>query len=530
MKPLNGPAARHTNPAPHPEARSVPLESSASKASNASTSASSASPSLYPEASSRQNAASRAEPRIEPRLPPLSSDMRPDSAILLVAEPRTEPRTEVRPDAERSQAKTLNPAPVLNPAQALKREIARERECEPQARRQQLFEQRQDRRTDQRPTPRAEPRPEQRPEQRLEQPKQQRQEQRQQLEPSPQQTKELPANARGERPADSGRQEEGKRPGTADQPEPNRQARPTIQQQRMAGKPPETDTNPEPAPMPQSDLPMRPGPIQLQHPALPLPETVPGEEGMPGPWFQPLPLPPSSQGSGLPPTAADYYPSLRDAMGSTLLMLACREGNAELVAFLLESCPLAYAQALDVFGRNAAMIARDSGHPALLALLQQAGVELQPQNPALQWYLQNRGDLAAASRTQDWQALASILSQDHFMNLRDANGRTLIFHAVMNADLEAVRFLCGCLDAPFVGWKDAYGNSVFRYTTRIPNVETGAAICQELRAVRRRTRWHHKRRPWRRDDDDGAIVWSEPGWREPGWRDRQRNKERDPET
>ncbi len=199
-------------------------------------------------------------------------------------------------------------------------------------------------------------------------------------------------------------------------------------------------------------------------------------------------------------------------MGQTLLMQACREGHAELVAFLLESCPLAYAQALDVFGRNAAMIARDSGHPALLALLQQAGVELQPENPALQWYLQNRGDVSMASRTQDWQALASILAQDHFMNLRDAEGRTLIFHAVMNADLQAVRFLCGCLDSPFVGWKDAYGNSVFRYTTRIANVETGAAICQELRAVRRRTRWQRKQRPWRREDA-AEMIWSEPDWR-----------------
>lgn len=518
MKPLNGPIARHTQPAPHPEVRPVTLESSASTSSTASTSASSASPTLYPEASSRQNAASRAEPRIEPRLPPLSSDMRPDSAILLVAEPRTEPRTEVRPEPGRSHVKILNPAQTLNPAQALKREIDRERECEPQARRQQLFEQRQDRRTDQRLPTRTDSRPEQRPEQRLEQPKEQRQEHRQQREPSPQQAKELPSDTRCEPPADSGRQlEESELPQTAGQPEPYRQARPTIQQQRMAGKPPETHPNPEPAPMPQPNWPIRSGPIQLQHPALPVPEPLPGEEGMPWPWILPLPLslPPSMQGAGLPPTAADYYPSLRDAMDSTLLMLACREGHAELVAFLLESCPLAYAQALDMFGRNAAMIARDSGHPDLLALLQQAGVELQPENPALQWYLQNRGDLVTVSRTQDWQALASILSQEHFMNLRDANGRTLIFHAVMNADLEAVRFLCGCLDSPFLGWKDAYGNSVFRYTTRIANVETGAAICQELRAVRRRTRWHHKRRPWRRDEFH-AFDFTEPAVRRMG--------------
>ncbi len=256
------------------------------------------------------------------------------------------------------------------------------------------------------------------------------------------------------------------------------------------------------------DLPWRSGPILLQ-----LPPLVAGEDGMLWPGVLPRSLPPSLQDAGLSPKAADFYSSLRDAMGNTLLMQACRAGHAELVAYLLDSCPLAYAQALDTFGRNAAMIARDSGHPALLALLQQAGVELQPENPALQWYLQNRGDLAMASRAQDWQPLASILAQDHFMNLRDANGRTLIFHAVMNADLEAVRFLCGCLDTPFVGWKDVYGHSVFRYTTRIPNVETGAAICQELRTVRRKARWQRKRGLWQRNDDAGPIVWSEPGWR-----------------
>ena len=123
-----------------------------------------------------------------------------------------------------------------------------------------------------------------------------------------------------------------------------------------------------------------------------------------------------------------------------------------------------------------------------------------------------RGDLAMAKGRQDWQPLASLLAQDHVMNLRDANGRTLLFHAVINADLEAIRFLCGCLDSPYLGWKDVYGNSVFRYTTRIPDVETGAAICEELRAYRRRTRWQHKR--WRTTRVHDEFAWSEPGWRE----------------
>ncbi len=516
MKPLNGPAGQHAIPVSHPEARAVPPSSA-----SASTAVS---PSRYPEAASVKDATSRAEPRIEPRPPPLSSDMRIDGALLLAAgpraEPRSEPRTEARPEARPDTARSLGQA--LNLGQALKQDIERACEREPLAKRQHLHEQRQDRpkeqRAEQRPPSRSDSRPEQRPEKRQEQ----RQEQRQRQEPVPQQTKNLPADPRCEPPADPGQLlEEVDLPGTVGQPAPDRQPRPPAQQQRMASKPPLLDSEPAAPSMPPPDLPWRSGPILLQLPSLPSPERVPGEEGMSWPGVLAPSLPPSLQGTGLPPRAADFYPSLRDAMGNTLLMLACRAGHAELLAYLLESCPLAYAQALDVFGRNAAMIARDSGHPALLALLQQAGVELTPENPALQWYLQNRGDLAMASRAQDWQPLASILAQDHFMNLRDANGRTLIFHAVMNADLEAVRFLCGCLDTPFVGWKDVYGNSVFRYTTRIPNVETGAAICQELRAVRRRARWQRKRAPWRRNDDDGPIVWSEPGWR-----DRERDGER----
>lgn len=269
--------------------------------------------------------------------------------------------------------------------------------------------------------------------------------------------------------------------------------RPLELRQGNAARPP----NPPTPPLPGSDtLPdphWRFGPIQWQQP---LPEFILGHGGelpllplLPLPLTLNLPLP----GLRLLPDAIRFYQSLRDTMDNSLLMQACREGHVELVMFLLEGCPPSYAQMLNIAGQNAAMIARDHDHPALLALLQQAGVELQPDNPALHWYLQHRSDLSTAATMQDWQPLAALLAQDHFMNLRDANGRTLLFHAVMNADLEAIRFLCGCLDGPYLGWKDADDHSVFRYTTRIPNVEIGAAICQELRTYRRRTRGHHRR-------------------------------------
>ncbi|MEO0318290.1 MAG: hypothetical protein RL404_1967 [Pseudomonadota bacterium] len=244
---------------------------------------------------------------------------------------------------------------------------------------------------------------------------------------------------------------------------------------------------------------------------MPLSHGLSDEPGLLPGWLSSFPLPWPPQGAPRLPEASRFYPALRDAMGDNLLMQASRAGNVAMVAYLLGACPLAYAQSLDIFGRNAAMMARDGGHTEVLALLLQAGVPLQPDNPALQWYLQRRSDLAAAA-VQDWQPFASLLTQGNVINLRDAQGRSLIFHAVMNADLNAVRFLCGCTTPPFLGWRDAYGLSVLRYTTRIPNVETGAAICQELRTLRRRTRWLHKRRP-RREDDADTIAWSEPAWR-----------------
>ncbi len=111
-----------------------------------------------------------------------------------------------------------------------------------------------------------------------------------------------------------------------------------------------------------------------------------------------LPAPPESRGlrvkderlfdqryarSNPLPDAAHFYPTLRDGFGNNLLMYACASGNAELVAFLLEICPPSWAQALNMFGLNAAMIARDYGHAELLPMLGKAGVEQQQENPAL---------------------------------------------------------------------------------------------------------------------------------------------------
>ena len=498
MKPLNEPAARLNLPSSHPEARSVP------PATNTVTS--SAWPSPEPDASSLEATAARSaassaattlkpEPKIESRPDPsralaLPREAKPERITVAISEPRTEPRPEPMRESARDLTHLLycerRPETRSEPGPGQLRERAKEPRQEP---RQQA-----------RPGTPQDPSPQHRKE-------------------PPQQRPEPPALPMRELEDPKQRHGDGWRPVGPDLREADRSPLPAEKWQDMAAKPPD----PSPKPMPGSKLPpdppFRPGPKPLHLTEPPPTLALDGEGAM-------LPLPFLLSGilpaPGQLPDAARFYLALRDAMDNTLLMQASQAGHAELVAFLLEAGSLAYARALNIFGRNAAMIARDNGHSAVLALLQQAGVELQPDNPALQWYLQNRGDLVMSARVQDWQPLAALLAQDHFMNLRDANGRTLLFHAVMNADLDAVRFLCGCLDSPFVGWKDVYGNSVFRYTTRIPNVETGTAVCQELRSYRRRTRWKHKRRPWARDEEGRELVWGEPVWRATSIRNQER--------
>jgi hypothetical protein len=294
-------------------------------------------------------------------------------------------------------------------------------------------------------------------------------------------------------------------PDTSDNPLPVQPHPAPDQPQRKSTRTPDPPPNFIPARDPP-DPALRLGPpLQRQLPQA-LPEPIFGAGGA-----EPPALPPSSMPG---PDAMRFYWSWRDDADNTLLMQACRYGDTALASLLLAGCPPGYTQALNMFGRNAAMIASDRGHAVLLALLQQAGVELQPENPALQWYLMNCADLAI--RRQDWSPLAALLAQDHYMNLRDADGRTLLFHAVMHADLDAVRFLCGCHDAPFLGWKDLYGHSVFRYTTRIAHVQTGTAICEELRTHRRRMRWQRKRERRASDERGRELAASEPVWRSGG--------------
>lgn len=454
------------------------------------------------------NPAAPGVPRIAEREPkrferedrPLSDDMKPP------AEQRSEPRVEPKPLPQQAQPQPQPqalPKPQAQPQPQLQSQPQPQIPPQPQPR------------LETQPQPQLQPQPpspSQPPPQLQSQPQPQLQSRPQpqpQLPPLPQGgQRPQPGQESPGRPADF--REAGTAPPTPAQPQPGRpdpaggREWPATARQpaRASEPPPAADGKPAASPQP----------------------AVPGPPSRPE--AQPAPLQPHELGKmifdferDVPPSkdvdaaarlvrhlqANGFEPESRDAMGNTLLMHASMSGNEALASYLLNSFPGLSPHALNSFGQNAAMMAMASGHPEILALLQKAGVQLEPDNLALTWYLQNRADLSVASQVRDWKPLAALLSQENFMNLRDANGRTLMFHAAMNADLEAVRFLCGCLTTPFLGWKDAYGNSVFRYTTRIADVELGKAICQELRALRRKTRslYKYPKREWETD-------WCEP--------------------
>ena len=177
-------------------------------------------------------------------------------------------------------------------------------------------------------------------------------------------------------------------------------------------------------------------------------------------------------------------------MGNSLLMLAAATGKPEVVKFLIERFPALINSLLNRFGENAATLAQVYC-PEVLSMLLDAGVELHPENPALQWYLSQSG--SEQSNPSRLNELAKILSQDNYVNLRDDTGKTLLFHAVIRGDVDVTRFLCNLAAGPAVVWRDATGKSLFSYTTEIADVEVGSMICKELRELRRRDRPLYKR-------------------------------------
>lgn len=183
-------------------------------------------------------------------------------------------------------------------------------------------------------------------------------------------------------------------------------------------------------------------------------------------------------------------PMAKDEMGNTMLMLAVATGKPLLARYLIGQMPGLLGHLLNRFGENAATLAQ-AYCPEVLPLLLESGVEQRPRNPVLQWYLVQ--PVVVTDSPSRLQELATLLAQDNCLNLRDEDGRTLLFHAVIRGDVDVVRFLCNLSVGPAVVWRDATGKSLFGYTTAIADVRLGSLICKELKALRRRDRPLYRR-------------------------------------
>lgn len=177
-------------------------------------------------------------------------------------------------------------------------------------------------------------------------------------------------------------------------------------------------------------------------------------------------------------------PNASDDMDTTVLMHAAKSGMSKLIQTLLADCPELALHRLNFNGRNAAMIAHSNGNQAVLALLESAGAMRNPPNPAISFYEASPERFAGANAESAYQQLWQLLQGTHYMNLADASGKTLIFHAVMNQDVEMVRFLCCRSDYPDLRLRDHDERSVFDYAALIGDEQKRRDIMAELRALR----------------------------------------------
>ncbi len=177
-------------------------------------------------------------------------------------------------------------------------------------------------------------------------------------------------------------------------------------------------------------------------------------------------------------------PNACDEAENTVLMYAAKFGMAELVDCLLADCPELALHRLNFYGRNAAMIAHANGNQPVLAVLESVGVMLNPPNPALMFYQSSRERFTSVTAQEAYDQLWRLLQRTHYMNLADATGKTLIFHAVLNQDVEMVHFLCRRSDYPDLSLRDHEHRSVFDYAALIGDENKRKDIMAALKSLR----------------------------------------------
>ena len=187
-------------------------------------------------------------------------------------------------------------------------------------------------------------------------------------------------------------------------------------------------------------------------------------------------------------------PNAGDNMDNSVLMYAAKFGVVDLVEFLLADCPELALHRLNFYGRNAAMIAQANDNTAVLRLLTEAGVMLDPPNAALIFYQSSRERFNGPQASEAYDQLWRLLQRTHYINLADATGKTLIFHAVLNQDVEMVRFLCRRSDYPDLSLRDHDQKTVFDYAVLIGDDDKRKHIIEALKALRSEIRplSHHR--------------------------------------
>lgn len=156
-----------------------------------------------------------------------------------------------------------------------------------------------------------------------------------------------------------------------------------------------------------------------------------------------------------------------DDLENSVLMRACKAGRYELVKVLLTECPKLRKNWLNVFGQNAAMMAYRYGNSQLYPLLDQAGISRCPENPVINFYLSSFDLGGYDSSDSEIEEYLELFKENNYMNLADENGQTILFHAVINEDVDFVSFLCEQKQFPNVTLRDANQKSVFDFIKQI---------------------------------------------------------------
>ncbi|MCF8163808.1 MAG: hypothetical protein K9J47_06465 [Sulfuritalea sp.] len=163
---------------------------------------------------------------------------------------------------------------------------------------------------------------------------------------------------------------------------------------------------------------------------------------------------------GLNPNGEDEY-------GNTMLMHACKSGNLTLTTFLLTECPNLNKDRLNIFGQTAATMAYNYNNVQLYPLLEQADISPRPDNPAIRFYLSSFDIADYGSSDSETDEYVDLFKDNNYMNLADENGQTLLFHAVIHADVDFVSFLCEQKNFPNVSLRDKKQKTVFDYIDQI---------------------------------------------------------------